>query len=185
MPQEQSSSIKQKIFIINNGDQMLGGTALGVVLRLGRLGGSFSSSSQKRHRPLKAPFSLFFVIMGPNGPLFVEVWISIFWSLPFLCVRIWLPEPKCTPGSGVRRPSGEVFAPFAFLYTAVLLWGLECLLGFCGSALARAEIYPLMTGIFNVVDPSRAITLRIYLQAMSFSSLCVFRITVLTLNFQC
>lgn len=79
-PQEQSSSIKQKIFIINNGDQMLGGTALGVVLRLGRLGGSFSSSSQKRHRPLKAPFSLFFVIMGPNGPLFVKRYGSAYFE---------------------------------------------------------------------------------------------------------
>lgn len=163
-----------------------GGTALWVVLRLGRLGGSFSSSSQKCHRPLKAPFFLFICDYGAKWTsLCQEVWISIFWSLPFCCVRIWLPEPKCTPGSGICRPSGEVFAPFAFLYTAVLLWGLECLLGFCGSALARAEICPLMTGIFNVVDPSRAITLRIYLQAMSFSSLCVFRFTVLTLNFQC
>lgn len=31
---------------------------------------------------------------------------------------------------------------------------------FSKTALARAEFCPLMTGIFNVVDPSRAITLR-------------------------
>lgn len=112
MPQEQScagvmSSINgNEDIYIRMETKYLGRTALWVVLRLGRMGGTFSSSSRKCHRPIKAPFLSFsfFFFFCDYGAKWTspcqEVWISIFWSLPFRCVRIWLPEPspKCTPG---------------------------------------------------------------------------------------
>lgn len=145
MPQEQScagvmSSISRNEDIyIRMETKYLGRTALWVVLRLGRTGGTFSSSSRKCHRPIKAPFLSFFV-------LFLWLWGQMDLSLSrgmdqHLSKLAFSLRPDMTPrtlgemysGMGVH-PSGDIFAPFAFLYTAVLLWGLECLLWFCGSS---------------------------------------------------
>lgn len=113
-PQEQSSSIKQKIFIINNGDQMLGGTALGVVLRLGRLGGSFSSSSQKRHRPLKAPFSLFFCDYGAKWTSLCRGMDQHILKLAFSLRPDMTPWTEMYPGIGRPPPLGRSFCSLCF-----------------------------------------------------------------------
>lgn len=136
-----------------------------VVLRLGRMGGTFSSSSRNCHRPIKSAFSLVFVflcvILGPNGPLLVKRYGSAsFEACLFVASGYDSPEPlpKCTPRWGVN-----ICAPFAFFCTPLCyceVWSVYSDSVVLLQALARAEFCPLMTGIFNVVDPSRAITLR-------------------------
>lgn len=174
MPQEQScagvmSSINRNEDIyIRMETKYLGRTALWVVLRLGRMGGTFSSSSQKCHRLIKAPFlsfSFFFVIMGPNGPLLVKRYGSAsFEACLFVASGYDSPNPRRNVLRDGHSSFGRHFRSLCFFVhrCVTVRFGVFTLIlwFFSKTALARAEFCPLMTGIFNVVDPSRAITLR-------------------------
>lgn len=143
-------------------DQMLGRTALWVVLRLCRMGGTFTSSSWECHRRIKCAFSLFcsfslFVILGQNGPLLEKrVWIGIFW-----------PAGKGDPDSGLLVPS---CALCFFVHRCVTVrFGVLTLF----SVHRRGPVAVPWSGIFTLVNPSRAITLRFSCKPWVLSFLCV------------
>lgn len=127
------------------------------------MGGTFSSSSRNCHRPIKAPFlsfSFFFVIMGPNGPLLVKRYGSASFEA---CLFVASRYDSQNPCRNVPWGGGHFCSLCFFVHRSVTVrFGVftRILWFFSKTALARAEFCPLMTGIFNVVDPSRAITLR-------------------------
>lgn len=135
------------------------------------MGGTFFLLvSRNCHRPIKAPFlsfSFFFVIMGPNVPLLVKRYGSAsFEACLFVASRYDSPNPcrNVPPGYiGVCPWGGHSCSLCFFVHRCVTVrFGVFTLIlwFFSKAALARAEFCPLMTGIFSVVDPSRAITLR-------------------------